>query len=43
MVYNDLNSKNGESILCDTHLGLPSSWVSSMKVKLKRLVKTDKE
>ena len=34
-VYNDLNRcKNDQSILCDTHLGPPTS---SMKVKLKRL------
>jgi hypothetical protein len=38
-VYNALNRReNGQSILCDTHLGPPSSWTSSMKVKLKRLV-----
>jgi len=38
-VYNDLNScRNGQSILCDTHLGPPSSRASSMKVKFKRLV-----
>ena len=42
-VYNDLNScKNGQSILCDTHLGPPSSWTSSMMVKLKRLVNNRK-
>ena len=35
-VHNDLNSrKNGQSILCDTHLGPLSSCGSSMKVKLK--------
>jgi hypothetical protein len=38
-VYNALNrGKNGQSILCDTHLGSPSFWTSSMKVKLKRLL-----
>ena len=38
-VHNDLNScKNSQSILCDTHLGPPSSRASSMKVKLKRPV-----
>ena len=42
-VYNALNRrKNGQSILCDTHLGPPSSWASSMKVKLKRLVNNRK-
>ena len=42
-VYNDLNScKNGQSILCDTHLGPPSSCGSSMKVKLKRLLNNRK-
>jgi hypothetical protein len=42
-VYNDLNRcKNGQSILCDTHLGSLSSWTSSMKVKLKRLVNNRK-
>ena len=42
-VYNDLNScKNGQSILCDTHLGPPSSWAPSMKVELKRLVNNRK-
>ncbi len=31
-VNNDLNRcKNGQSILCDTHLGPPSFWTSSMK------------
>jgi hypothetical protein len=35
-VNNDLNRcKNGQSILCDTHLGPPSSWTFSVKVKLK--------
>jgi hypothetical protein len=38
-VYNALNRrKNGQSILCDTHLGPPSSWTSSLKLKLKRLI-----
>ena len=38
-VYNDLNRcKNGQLIVCDTHLGPPSFWTSSMKVKFKRLV-----
>ena len=42
-IYNDLNRcKNGQSILCDTHLGPPTSWTSSLKVKLKRLVKNRK-
>ncbi len=42
-VYSDLNScKNGQSILCDTHLGPPSSRTSSMKVKLKRLLNNRK-
>ena len=42
-VYNDLNScKNGQSILCDTHLGPPSSWTSSMNEKLKRVVNNRK-
>ena len=42
-VYNALNPyKNGQSILCDTHLGPPSSWTPSMKVKLKRLVNNRK-
>ncbi len=42
-VYNDLNRfKNGQSILCDTHLGPPSFWASFMKVKLKRLVNPPK-
>ena len=41
-VYNDLNRcKNGQSILCDTHLGPPSSWGSSMK--LKRLLNNRKK
>jgi hypothetical protein len=30
--------KNGKLILCDTHLGPPSSWTFSMNEKLKRLV-----
>jgi hypothetical protein len=39
MVYNALNPrKNGQSILCDTHIGPLSFWISPMKVKLKRLV-----
>jgi membrane peptidoglycan carboxypeptidase len=29
-------------LLCDTHLNPPSSWTSSMKVKLKRLVNSRK-
>ena len=34
-VYNALNRrKNGQSIPCDTHLGPPSSWASSMKVHI---------
>ena len=38
-VYNALNRrKNGQSILEVTRSGRPSSWTSSMKVKLKRLV-----
>ena len=38
-VYNDLNRcKNGQLIVCDTHLGPPSFWTSSLKVKFKRLV-----
>ena len=38
-VYNALNrSKNGQSILEGTRSARPSSWTSSMKVKLKRLV-----
>ena len=37
--YNALNRrKNGQSILEVTRSGRPSSWISSMKVKLKRLV-----
>jgi hypothetical protein len=37
-VYNALiRCNNGQSKLCYTHLGPPSSWVSSIKVKLKRL------
>jgi predicted HTH transcriptional regulator len=41
--YNDLNRcKNGQSILFDTHLGSPSSWKSSMRAKLKRLVNNRK-
>ncbi len=41
--HNDLNSrKNGQSILCYTHFGPPSSRASSMKVKLKRLVNNRK-
>ena len=37
--YNALNRrKNGQSILEVTRSGRPSSWTSSMKVKLKRLV-----
>jgi hypothetical protein len=39
-VFNALNSrKNGQSILCDTHLGPPSS---SIKVKSKRMVNNRK-
>ena len=42
-VYNDLNRcKNGQSILEDTRPGRPSSWTSSMKVKLKRLLNNRK-
>jgi hypothetical protein len=42
-VYNDFNRcKNGQLILCDTHLGPPSFWTSSMKAKLKRLVNNRK-
>ena len=42
-VYTALNRrKNSQSIVCDTHLGPPSSWASSMKVKLKRLVNNRK-
>jgi hypothetical protein len=38
-VYNALNRrKNGQSILCDTYLGPPSSWTFSLKLKLKRLI-----
>jgi hypothetical protein len=38
-VYNDLNRcKNGQLIVCDTRIGPPSFWTSSMKVKFKRLV-----
>ena len=38
-IYNALNRrKNGQSILEVTRFGRPSSWTSSMKVKLKRLV-----
>ena len=41
--YNAYNRrKNGQSILCDTHLGPPSSWTSSMNVKLRRLVNNRK-
>jgi hypothetical protein len=38
-VYNGLNRhENGQSILKVTRSGPPSSWTSSMMVKLKRLV-----
>ena len=38
-VYNALiRRKNGQSILEVTRSGRPSSWTSSMKLKLKRLV-----
>jgi hypothetical protein len=37
-VYNDLNRCiNGKSIVCDVHLGPPSFWTLSDKVKFKRL------
>jgi hypothetical protein len=33
-VYNDLKRcKNGQSILCDTHLGPPSFWTSDGKIE----------
>jgi hypothetical protein len=42
-IYNALyRCKNGQSILCDTHLGPPSSWTSSIKVKLERLINNQK-
>jgi hypothetical protein len=42
-VYNDLNRcKNGQSILCDTHLGPPSFWTSSMKGKIEETGKQPK-
>jgi hypothetical protein len=38
-VYSALNiRKNGQSILCDTHLGPPSSWITHINEKLKKLV-----
>ena len=37
--YNALNRrKNGQSILCGTHLRPPSPWITSINEKLKRLV-----
>ena len=42
-VYNNLNRrKNGQPILEDKSPGRPSSWTSSMKAKLKRLVNNRK-
>jgi transposase len=42
-VYNAKNRReNGQSILEDTRPGRPSSWTSSMKAKLKRLVNNRK-
>ena len=43
-VYNALNRrKNGQPILEEKRLGRPSSWASSLKAKLKRLVNNRKE
>ena len=42
--YNALNRrKNGQSVLCDTHLDPPPRWTSYIKLKLKRLDNHRKE
>ncbi len=42
-VYNALNRrKNGQSIVCSTHIGSPSSWTSSMKGKIEETGKQPK-